>query len=138
MFVFLPVRQQWACHSTCHSERRCGGEERVSTGLCMSRGTVRRPMHNPTDLPGASLQGTVSFWVSNVPPVGKENDVCEGANCLCLSKVQESAESWGGIYSSETSQCPATSEQAAATIYGSAHRQMLRAGLGCAFKRSDV
>lgn len=44
----------------------------------------------------------------------------------------------GGIYSSETSQCPATSEQAAAAIYGSAHRQMLRAGLGCAFKRSDV
>lgn len=58
-------------------------------------------MHNPEDLPGTFLQGPVSFWVSNIPSVGKENDVCKGANCLCLSEVQESAKRWwgGSIYS---------------------------------------
>lgn len=52
---------------------------------------VHNPTHHPKDPPGAYSQGTVSFSVSNIPSVGEENDICKGANCSCLSKVQESA-----------------------------------------------
>lgn len=137
MFVFLPIRQKWACQSCCH----CRGREMwLRERICehsppwMSRSSVHHPIHHPAHLPGASLQGPVSFWVSNIPSVGKENDVCKGANCSCLSKARKPAERWGSISSSESSPCPAALESSARVIYSPVHQRMLHSGLGFSFK----